>query len=181
MSTLYANRPQGSHWEPEYRQRGTRAELGFCVAAMERGWFVSPSPTQANLHEHWDFLLTRGKEAFRVDVKSRKKLKRSDQECNDAYIWVEVQGKHNHDRGWLYDGTADLIALEREHDWLLIDKKKLRPIVENLCDLGEIVSSADEALYKVYSRPTLNDGVTLLRAPDVWDAVWEVWRKPESW
>jgi len=102
---------------------GLSAEERFADLMRKRGYLVTPATEYENMVEHWDFRLTKGEECFRVDVKARKKINREDDDVQDERMWVEFLNV-NGDNGWLF-GKADYIAFETEHNWVVIERKKL--------------------------------------------------------
>ena len=57
---------------------GERAEALFATLAKKLGWKVSPSSKDENIDEHWDFLIEKEGIAYKVEVKSRKRISRDD-------------------------------------------------------------------------------------------------------
>jgi hypothetical protein len=100
-----------------------------------------------------------------VDVKSRKKVKRADDKFNDELVWIEfanVQGR----KGWLY-GSSDIVAFERESDFLLVGRKPLAKLCERLCDLSQLNIAASMPLYTGYQRKGRKDLLSLIKITDI--------------
>ena len=93
---------------------GDRAEVIFKKIARSKGWDVKEATERQNIDEHWDYLIKKDSKSFKVDVKAMKRISRSNQDVQDSWFWVEFHGVRSYDRGWLYDGKADLIAVERK-------------------------------------------------------------------
>lgn len=97
-----------------------------------------------------------------VDVKSSRKISRSDKEASDKYTWLEAHGVNKRNRGYILDGKADYIAFENELSWILVKRSDLVGfIVEVSTDENTLeVKTTDEALeameeheaYTVYRR-----------------------------
>jgi hypothetical protein len=104
-------------------ERGLRAEERFAALARARGYHLTPASSAQNIHEHWDWLMVRDEERLRVDVKAQKRLSRQDAGVQDAWVWVELHGVRPYDRGWLYDGQADLLVFEQRASFLLVVRR----------------------------------------------------------
>jgi len=55
---------------------GDKAEDVFASIAAQKGWKVTVASNYANINDHWDFLIEKGAEGYRVDVKGMKRLSR---------------------------------------------------------------------------------------------------------
>ena len=146
-------------------QLGLDAESAFVAAAQKEGMRVEKS-SKRDEFKHIDFYIhTPSNLKFSVEVKSRKKIKRNDDKVNDEFLWVEfknVQGL----RGWLY-GSADLVAFERENDFVLVNRKLLARLCEKLCDLTKINVDVKMPLYTGYQRRGRLDLVSLIKMSDI--------------
>ncbi len=156
---------------------GDRAEDLFARLALARGWKVGRATEQANLYDHWDFYIYRDKEGCRVDVKAMKRARRGDAQVQDQWLWVELHGVRDYDRGWLYAGKADLIAVETSSSFLMVRRQDLIRLVEGLVDTTGVVSSAREAKYKVYTRPGRPDKITMIETQKLHAIKWDEWQK----
>lgn len=98
--------------------------------------------------------------AFRgtVDVKARKRITRSGA-IQDEYVWVEFVGNSGK-KGWLY-GAATHIAFERLRDFVVVPRKELARIAEELVE-DTIVHNPEEAHLFRYQRRGKKDQVALL-------------------
>ncbi|MFN8461727.1 MAG: hypothetical protein U0X93_08170, partial [Anaerolineales bacterium] len=121
--------------------------------------------------------IERDGKSHKVDVKSIKRKSREDKELQDEFLWIELHGVRADDRGWLYDGKADLIAFELANSFRIVDRLELIALVENLVDFGVKVSSPKDALYKVYSRKSRPDLLTMIKSEDVLQLRHAEWRK----
>jgi site-specific DNA-methyltransferase (adenine-specific) len=156
---------------------GQNAEDVFASMATERGWKVTVASDYANIHDHWDLLIEKGAERYRVDVKGMKRLGRYDAGVQDQWIWIELHGVREHDRGWLYDGKAELIAFEKEGSFMIVRRNDLIKLVEQLVDLNTTVRSAKEARCKVYSRPGRPDKIAMIETEKLAGIRWDEWPK----
>lgn len=146
---------------------GRRAEDTFARLAVKHGFKVTASSEKGNIDEHFDYVIERDGKSHKVDVKSIKRKSREDTELQDEFLWIELHGVRVDDRGWLYDGKADLIAFELANSFRIVDRLELIALVENLVDFGVKVSSPKDALYKVYSRKSRPDLLTMIKSEDV--------------
>lgn len=156
---------------------GQKAEDVFARMATERGWKVTVASNYANINDHWDLLIEKGKERYKVDVKGMKRLSRHDSSVQDQWIWIELHGVREHDRGWLYDGKAELVAFEKEGAFLIVMRDDLIKLVERLVDLNATVHSGKAARYKVYSRPGRPDKITMMETEKLESIEWDEWPK----
>lgn len=156
---------------------GQKAEDQFARLAVRQGFKIIPSSKRGNIHGHFDYLMERDGKSFKVDVKSLKRLSRRDGGTQDTYIWIELHGVRVDDKGWLYAGHADLIAFELAKSFRIVDRLELIALVEKLVDFDAKVSSPKDALYKVYSRKSRPDLLTMIRSEDLNGIKHAEWRK----
>ena len=156
---------------------GQKAEDVFARIAAKRGWRLITASNYANVNDHWDLRIEKGAERYRVDVKSMKRLSRSDSDVQDEWIWIELHGVREHDRGWLYDGKAELIAFEKKGAFVIVTRNDLVKLVERSVDMNTTVHSAKAAKYKVYSRPGRPDKITMVETEKLKSIEWDEWRK----
>ncbi len=172
---------------------GETAESQFAELARQKGWQVTKAPGRRDRDEHWDFLIQKGKQKFRVDVKARKRISRRDAALQDHWVWIELHGVRKDDPGWLYGGKADLIAFETKDSFVIARRADLIALVEKLADLNCIVARPVDAKYKVYSRPGRPDRITLIELEKLRSITfqffktfqasktWKVYDTVESW
>ncbi|HNQ96271.1 MAG TPA: hypothetical protein PKK96_11250 [Anaerolineales bacterium] len=146
---------------------GRRAEDSFARLAVKHGFKVTASSEKGNIDEHFDYVIERDGKSHKVDVKSIKRLSRRDSGTQDEQIWIELHGVRAEDKGWLYDGKADLIAFELTQSFRLVDRVELIALVEKLVNFDAKVSSPKDALYKVYSRQSRPDLLTMIKSEDL--------------
>jgi hypothetical protein len=156
---------------------GRQAENHFARLAMKQGFTISASSGRSNMDEHFDYVMERDGKTFRVDVKSLKRLARRDGLIQDTYIWIELHGVRADDEGWLYAGHADLIAFELAKSFRIVDRLELIALVEKLVDFDAKVASPKDALYKVYSRKSRPDLLTMIKSEDLREIRYAEWRK----
>ena len=145
---------------------GQSAESLFAKSAIKHGWVVVPPSEESNMDEHFDYIMSKDKKSLKVEVKSRKRRRRGDQDVQDEYVWVEIHGVRKNDQGWLY-GNADLIAFEMTNSFRLIRRVDLAKLVGKLVDFNAMVEKPKDALYKLYSRRDRNDLLTMIKTDDL--------------
>jgi hypothetical protein len=146
----------------------------FILTAVKDGWKISASTKEQNIDEHWDFLIEKENQVYKVEVKSEKRIERRDGESQGNFIWVElrnVRGKV----GWLF-GKADLIAFETANSFVFVQRRDLLAVVNQKVDLVAKVKSAKDALYKIYTRNGRKDKLTLLPIRDIEPIVFMKWK-----
>lgn len=156
---------------------GYSAENLFSEMAEKRGWEVSKADRKQQL-SHVDVYLNHKKHGtVSFDVKAQKKVKRTDSNTNDKYLWVEfsnVAGKE----GWLR-GNADLIAFEQEKNFLIVRRQALLDFCEKNVDFSDKVDKSSEAVYRVYQRKGRKDEISLIPIKDIKEHVsYSLWKKP---
>ena len=150
-------------------ENGDKAESSFETAIRKAGLSCEKTSFQEEIR-HIDFWVEGSKiPRMAVDVKSRKKVKRADDKFNDEVVRIEfanVQGR----KGWLY-GSSDIVAFEREHDFLLVDRKLLVKLCEKLCDLSQLNVAVGMPLYTGYQRKGRKDILSLIKITDIIDEI----------
>lgn len=154
---------------------GEKAEGLFILMAVRQGWKISASSNVENIDEHWDYLIEKDGQEFKVEVKAEKRIQRTDHTLQTDFTWVElrnVRGKV----GWLF-GKADLIAFENEKSFFFIKRLGLLAVVNQKVNLVAKVKSAKDALYKIYTREGRKDKLTLLPTSDIEPIMFMEWKK----
>jgi hypothetical protein len=154
---------------------GDSAEELFILMAVRLGWKISASTKDENIEEHWDYLIEKENQQFKVEVKAEKRIQRSDSGLQNKFTWVElrnVRGKV----GWLF-GKADLIAFEKEKAFFFVKRLELLALVNQKVNLVAKVKSAKDALYKIYTREGRKDKLTLLPTSDIEPIMFMEWKK----
>jgi hypothetical protein len=149
----------------ESSQMGESSELQFKKIAEKLGNQVTDATFREQI-SHIDFhIIDKKGEKYTVDVKSRKKVKRKDNNVDDEVIWIEfknVQGK----KGWLY-GMANFIAFEREDSFLMVSRPALAELCEKIVDLEKINDNIKYPLYTGYQRYGRKDLLSLIKIEDI--------------
>lgn len=160
-----------SKWKgSESWQRGQAVEKEFSKLMDIRGLDYEEADRESQF-KHIDYYSSFGT----IDVKAKKKLNRGDGAEQDDFIWLEfknVQGKD----GWLC-GSTDVIAFERDNDFVLVKRKHLLDMANNKCDLNQKVTSSSKALYKGYQRKGRKDLISLVKMSDVLTIKHRLWEK----
>ena len=155
---------------------GENAENLFIVLAVKLGWKISASSKDENIDEHWDYLIEKESQVFKVEVKSRKRVSRSDAGLQSDLTWIEIHGVRPNDTGWLF-GKADFITFEKEKSFIFVKRLDLLTLVNKKVNLVAKVRDAKDALYKIYTRPGRKDKLTLLPTKDIEEIKFMEWNK----
>jgi hypothetical protein len=158
-------------------ERGESAELKFSSIARSRGWTVLPASSQQDINEHWDVLIEKEEERYRVDVKGMKKISRSDPEVQDTWIWVELHGVRQNDLGWLYGGNSDILAFEKRTSFIMVKRAVLIDLIPRIVDMDSEAGSAFDAQYRVYQRRGRPDKITLIETEELEAIKYANWEK----
>lgn len=158
-------------------EQGERAEKLFAHTAKSRGWEASASPELENIERHWDYLIRKGVERFKVEVKSLKRERRGDKDFSDHWVWLEFHSVRQNNRGWLYQGEADFIAFEKVSSFVIVNRLKLISLAEKLVDMNSRVYSSREAKYKLYQRPGRFDLISQIEMSKIEEIKWDEWEK----
>jgi hypothetical protein len=121
-------------------------------------------------------LIEKGNNIFKVEVKSRKRISRDDNNLQSDLTWVEIHGVRPKDTGWLF-GKADLIAFEKEKSFILVKRLDLLAVVNKKVNLVAKVRDPKDALYKIYTRDKRKDKLTLLPTRDIEELKFMEWIK----
>jgi hypothetical protein len=156
---------------------GESAQSQFAEIARRKGWSASRASGECDRNEHWDFLIEKGEQKFKVDVKSRKRIGRGDSKFQDEWIWIELHSVRTDNPGWLFGSTADLIAFETKDSFVMVQRPDLICLVEASVDFKSRVSTAKEAQYKIYSRRNRPDKITLIELEKVKTLKFAEWKK----
>jgi len=143
-------------------KQGERAEDMFASLVFDLGGIATPSTIGEQfkgVDYHVDLSGT-------VDVKSlgnRKNKTLSLEEYNK--VWIElknVQGR----KGWVYN-EADFIAFERKTEFLVVKRRGLVDLIDNIVNLSDMVLHPSECMYNVYSRIGRKDLLTRVTETDI--------------
>ena len=160
-----------SNWKnSESWNRGQLVEVDFSKLLDSRNisWKKATRQQQFN---HIDYTTSIGS----IDVKAKKRISRSDSNSQSDLIWLEfknVQGK----RGWLC-GSTDIIAFERENDFVLFRRKQLLDWAINKCDIEQLVTNSRDALYKGYTRRGRKDLISIVKMKEMMEIYHRIWDK----
>ena len=127
--------------------------------------------TPQEQYRHIDFVTYFGT----IDVKSKKRIGRADGDEQDTIVWLEyknVQGKE----GWLVS-EVDILAFERDDDFILVRRNILKDMADKLCNLADMVDKSYDALYKGYTRQGRKDLITQVKMRDITALQHRIWSK----
>ena len=149
----------------ECLQSGLGAEQLFDQIAASKHLEVKNAKRRDNIQKHIDKYVTDDVGTWSVDIKARKKTRRSDDNAQDDWIWIEFQNVRGN-TGWLY-GEADYIAFETQDNFVIVKKDSLIKYVEGAVDMGKSVKYSGEAKYKTYRRAGRNDLLTMVELSEI--------------
>ena len=149
----------------ECLQTGLGAEQIFDRIAKLKCFEVRNAKRRENMQKHIDKYITDDVGTWSVDIKARKKTRRSDDKAQDDWIWIEFQNVRGN-AGWLY-GEADQIAFETQDNFVIVDRDSLIKYVEDAVDMGKSVKYSGEAKYKTYRRANRNDLLTMVELSEI--------------
>lgn len=152
---------------------GERAEEMFRELALDKGYMIIDASLEEQ-YKHTDFLMEKDGKMWKVDIKARKKLKRSDENYCDEWIWLEILNVRG-DPGWIYGNG--FIAFEMENHFVIISKKALADLVEKLVDQEKMVDKPHKAHYCAYRRFMRKDRITLIESKHLYEQEHKVWPK----
>lgn len=174
---MFTNNSRNRYDKKDSLELGRRAEDTFARLAIQHGFKVTASSGKENIDEHIDYIIERDGKSKKVDVKSIKRKSRGDKELQDEFLWIELHSVRKNNKGWLYDGKADLIAFELKKSFRLVERLELIKLVEKLVDFEAKVTSSKESLYKVYSRKSRPDLLTMIKSDDLMGIKYVDWEK----
>lgn len=156
---------------------GFSAEVNFKQLAEEKGYSVRIARREEQF-SHVDFILTKGKDEWRVDVKGAKRKKRTDDSVDYSIVWCEIKNG-NGGEGWLTKAKngATTIAFELENEFVIVSRKDLLDLVKKLCNLEKMVAQSKNALYCGYKRFGRRDLLTLIKTEDLLTIHHSIWPK----
>lgn len=170
-------------YQNTFDRDGSCAKMGEHAESSFGKLLASKFPCRpANEYEqrrHIDFVATHPSGVkVNYDVKARKRVQRQDENPSDEMVWVEFLNVIGN-MGWLY-GQSQYIVFERDKDFLVVERDKLRELSERLCDLALKVPSASQALYRGYTRHGRKDLVSMVKMSDIEGICFEIWPKNSS-
>tara|TARA_A100001201_G_C4053401_1_gene190328 strand:- start:203 stop:691 length:489 start_codon:yes stop_codon:yes gene_type:complete len=127
--------------------------------------------TKSEQYKHIDFFTSFGS----IDVKSKKRRNRADGHEQDTIVWLEYKNVIGR-AGWL-TSNVDILAFERDDDFILVLRKDLLRLANRICDLTDMVDDSYKALYKGYTRKGRQDLLTQVKMKDIMLLNNRVWRK----
>ena len=156
-------KPNKNDKDGRAKELGDLSVISFEDSMKGHGIQVERTPFSEDVYDHIDYWITREKK-ISVDLKSLKRISRSDAKPQNKKIWVEfknVQGKD----GWIL-GKADYICLEQPFHFLFVKREDLLDFCRK-CVKNEKVSSAKDAEYKLYTRRGRKDVISIVDLADI--------------
>lgn len=165
-------------WDQKSKDSGDNAVNLFEKECGLRGIKYEKSSYKEDVFDHFDYhLYSDSGKSYKVEIKARKRIKRSDANTQDACIWIEFKNVVGKD-GWLY-GKADYIVFECEDEFIFVNRLKLVTLAEKLVNFKEQAKSSSAALYKVYTRFGRKDLVSMIKLSDLNPIIKTRWKKGE--
>lgn len=127
--------------------------------------------TPQEQYKHIDFCTYFGT----IDVKSKKRIGRADIDEQETIVWLEYKNVQGRD-GWLVS-SVDILAFERDDDFILVKRKELQRMADKLCNLDDMVDKSSDALYKGYTRKGRQDLITQVKMKDLMKLKHRLWSK----
>ncbi len=159
---------------------GDTAQKLFATIAQREGWVCSKADPDETLRLHWNMCIRKKRQAYRVDIKARKRVQRGDAEPQDEWIWIEDKNVYGGD-GWLR-GAAELTAFQTDQGFTIVRRRDLMRLVYKMVDFDQApVQSATEARYRPYTRVGRQDRITQIRLRDLDKIIWARWRMKDRW
>lgn len=148
--------------------------------AEERGYEVKKASKKEDIEDHFDYKFIKNKKTINVEVKSMKRVSRSQDKGQEEWIWVEFKNTIGNS-GWLY-GKSHYVAFELKDYFLFVDRKDLVNVSENIVDMDTVVKSPYDAKRKCYHRRDRPDElVSMIHITDITrdpNVKYKVWKKP---
>lgn len=138
------------------------AEFSQLLLSMFGGE-VTKASKEDDMYNHIDIIWKyKGKE-YSFDIKSAKKVSRSDNIPNYEINWIELQNVRGN-LGWLY-GKANYIAFETFTNWLIVRRRD----IINLIDLKVVdrTISKSKDFYTCYQRDGRQDIIVKVPTSDL--------------
>lgn len=139
---------------------------------------IYPETIQDKL-EHWDVQINGQK----YDPKAPKKILRSDDEPSKIYNWIEFKNGDGY-TGWLYSSPDVHLVFETTDEWILVEKQKLIPLVEQKCEGGTDLMpypiprvTKHVKLYIPYRRFKREDSIALVTIEDIKSVAYKLIKK----
>jgi len=126
----------------EQFMKALKKKFDKCILTTSTKW--------ENKNKHIDVTFQLGKCNATFDVKSQKKVNRSDSDTSIEYTWVELQNNFGA-KGWAY-GDEKYIAFEWNDTFIIVDRLKLLDLT-NKNKLPDIIyENKDMTAYCQYQR-----------------------------
>lgn len=152
----------------------------FKKAGKAYSWLITEATREQDMNEHWDYMIWLADEIQeKVELKAMKRMSRSG-EVQDTWAWIELHGVRAWDKGWLINSKADYICFERKDRFEFYRRLGLLERVMRLVDLTDWVTSAGQAKYKLYSRETRPDILTMVEFSKIKDLISFTWKKEKT-
>jgi hypothetical protein len=132
---------------------------------------IKKATKEEDINEHWDFLGDYSELELigkKIDVKSMKRVHRSDLTPTEDYHWIEIQNVLGN-KGWIY-GMADFIAFETINDYLFVPRTSIVEYLKliNFTEEPDVIHKETKIkLNKLYKREKRKDLIFLVKTSDL--------------
>jgi len=147
--------------------QGHNAEKLFVDEFEKRGYTVTRSEVESDIHDHIDYTLCKRNNKATIDVKSEK---------DETKVYIEFKNVRGN-TGWLY-GKQDYIAFVFKDEIILVKRKILSEYMESAMDISVKPMKAsieqyydfyeDEAFYLLLQRYGRKDELALIPREDLY-------------
>lgn len=127
------------------------------------GGEVTKTSKEDDMFRHIDIIWSYKGKTYGFDIKSAKKLNRSDNMPNYDINWIELQNVRGNP-GWIY-GEAHYIAFETLNDWLIVRRMDIIDFINSKVINKTISKNKD--LYTYYQRDNRQDIVVKVLTDDL--------------
>jgi hypothetical protein len=157
-------------------KNGELSEDRFELTIPEYRWNYRKATEDENKYQHWDFLLYWNLRGFRTEVKGMKRINRWDEDVQDKWLWIELHGIGEHNKGWLFGAESEILAFEIRSGFVLVYRKHLIELIRGLVNLNKLVSNPEDAKYCTYNRKNRSDLLTLIATADLKKIEYRYWK-----
>lgn len=148
-------------------KEGALCEARFKDVCAKRGIELVPTSEADDMHDRIDVAWKQGEAYVLADIKAARRLRREDANVQCEYVWLEL-----HATGSLFTGKSNVLIMELEDGFVLIDKARAREWVKShFSPTQRRVGSALQALMKPYRRAgKYPEWITLVKLQDLVEA-----------
>lgn len=141
-------------------------ELIMDLTKKHFGGNVEKSTKEEDIKLHVDFWwISEEGERYGIDVKGKRKEKRSDTNVSSKINWIEIQNV-NGKEGWIYGKSSYIVFIVDDYA-LYVPRKKLVDLVENKVKNKQILKEMPSETYVPYQRKDRKDIIVKIPNDDL--------------